>query len=280
MSHLGQMTSTTPTSVSTQDSATSTPSPTATKLLALTTPFVQRPECASIWDLTTFSSLVSGVSKDITVLVSDAADERFASCQPPGWESIVPASRFSFSPAVCPSGWTYYNMAPSETRTKGKDTTMSTAYCCASGHWLADLSDFPTATMTPLCYREASIIATLSNGTGSTRLLTQGAQAHQAWHITWEASDTSTLTPSLPELTSNKHVPTWKPGEIIEKGMYDQGYGERYGYNEPLRLAERQLHFNINALCQVVAKSVQQSRDDITLFTKIAEAKIAEGGSY
>ncbi|OBT84114.1 hypothetical protein VE02_07755 [Pseudogymnoascus sp. 03VT05] len=121
----------------------------------------------------------------------------------------------------------------------------------------------------------ASIIATLSNGTGSTRLLTQSAQAHQAWHITWEASDTSTLTPSLPELTSNKHVPTWKPGEIIEKGMYDQGYGERYGYNEHLRLAERRLHFNINALCQVVAKSVQKSSDDITLFTNIAE-----GGSY
>lgn len=39
--------------------------------------------------------------------------------------------------------------------------------------------------------------------------------------------------------------------------------------------AERRPHFNINALCQVVAKSVQQSSDDITLFTKIAE-----GGSY
>lgn len=72
-------------------------------------------------------------------------------------------------------------------------------------------------------------MGTLSNGTGSTRLFTEGIQAHQAWHISWEASDTSTLTPSLPELTSSKLIPTWKPGETIEKGMYDQGDGERGG---------------------------------------------------
>jgi hypothetical protein len=72
-------------------------------------------------------------------------------------------------------------------------------------------------------------MGTLSNGTGSTRLFTEGIQAHQAWHISWEASDTSTLTPSLPELTSSKLIPTWKPGEIIERGMYDQGDGERGG---------------------------------------------------
>ncbi|OBT53183.1 hypothetical protein VE04_06180 [Pseudogymnoascus sp. 24MN13] len=84
--------------------------------------------------------------------------------------------------------------------------------------------------MTPRCYREASIIVTLSNDTGSRRLFTQGTQAHQAWHISWEASDTSKLTPSLPQLTSNKHIPTWKPGEIIEKGLYGQGDRGRYGY--------------------------------------------------
>ncbi|KFY50732.1 hypothetical protein V496_09207 [Pseudogymnoascus sp. VKM F-4515 (FW-2607)] len=49
----------------------------------------------------------------------------------------------------------------------------------------------------------------------------------------------------------------------------------RWLYNEHLRLAERRLHFNIDALCQIVAKSVRQSSDDITLFTKIAE-----GGSF
>jgi len=44
---------------------------------------------------------------------------------------------------------------------------------------------------------------------------------HQAWALTWEAADTSTLTPKLPELTSSMLVPTWTPGEVIPKGAYD-----------------------------------------------------------
>lgn len=42
-----------------------------------------------------------------------------------------------------------------------------------------------------------------------------------------------------------------------------------------MRLSERRHHFDINELCQAVAKSVGRSTDDITTF-----AKIAEGGSY
>lgn len=46
-------------------------------------------------------------------------------------------------------------------------------------------------------------------------------------------------------------------------------------YNERLRLSERRRYFDIHELCQVVAKSVNRSTDDITTFVKIAE-----GGSY
>lgn len=46
-------------------------------------------------------------------------------------------------------------------------------------------------------------------------------------------------------------------------------------YNEHLRLSERRRYFNIHELCQVVAKSVGRSTDDITTFVKVAE-----GGSY
>lgn len=46
-------------------------------------------------------------------------------------------------------------------------------------------------------------------------------------------------------------------------------------YNEHLRLSERRLYFDINELCNVVAKSVGLPRTDIVLVTKIAE-----GGSY
>jgi len=49
---------------------------------------------------------------------------------------------------------------------------------------------------------------------------------HQAWALTWEAVDTSTLMPKLPELTSSMFVPTWTPGEVIPKGAYDRDYSK------------------------------------------------------
>ncbi|KAH8732353.1 phosphotransferase family protein [Phaeosphaeriaceae sp. PMI808] len=45
----------------------------------------------------------------------------------------------------------------------------------------------------------------------------------------------------------------------------------RWLYNEHLRLSERRNYFNAHELCQVVAKSVSYSMNDITTFTKIAE---------
>lgn len=44
---------------------------------------------------------------------------------------------------------------------------------------------------------------------------------HQGWAITWAASDTATLTPKLPTLTSSMRVPTWTPGQNIKGGAYD-----------------------------------------------------------
>lgn len=99
---------------------------TVTNVLALTTPFVQKPDCAAVWALTDFTTYVAGVPTTVTILVSDVNDERFTSCQPSGWGSVIPTSRFSFSPAVCPSDWTYYHMA-----SEYHPATFSTAYCCA-----------------------------------------------------------------------------------------------------------------------------------------------------
>lgn len=115
----------TPTSSST---SLSKPVGTATNVLALTTPFVQKPDCESIWALSHVSSYSDdGRLTSVAILVSNVDDERFPSCQPSGWDSVILTSRFSFSPAVCPSDWTYYRMA-SEAKA---ETTSTTAYCCA-----------------------------------------------------------------------------------------------------------------------------------------------------
>ncbi|KFY35215.1 hypothetical protein V495_08046, partial [Pseudogymnoascus sp. VKM F-4514 (FW-929)] len=204
------LSSPTPTSSST---SLSKPGGTATNVLALTTPFVQKPDCESIWTLSHVSSYSDdGRLTSVAFLASDVDDERFTSCQPPGWASVVPASRFSFSPAVCPSNWTYYDMAS----TTNAGTTFTTAYCCASGFYPRSAYSDPTylATGVP-CFREAS--AGDVSTTGS--LLDQ---VHEAWHISWAASDTSTLSPTLPEITADMLIGAWVPGESIIPGKYDR----------------------------------------------------------
>lgn len=113
-----------------------TPSPnvaamtaTMTTILALTTPFDQRPECTSLWDLTSGPTWTDGSSTTLTILALDTADARFSACQPLGW---TPAGHFTFSPAVCPSGWTYWHMRESLCWNQKASSSVicSTAYCC------------------------------------------------------------------------------------------------------------------------------------------------------
>ncbi|OBT50749.1 hypothetical protein VE04_09274 [Pseudogymnoascus sp. 24MN13] len=207
----------TPTSSST---SFSTPVATVTNLLALTTPFFQKPECASIWTLSHVSTHdTNGVATTVAFLASDVDDERFTSCQPSGWGSVVPASRFSFSPAVCPSDWTYYSMAS----TYHEGITFTTAYCCAGGFALGSgFPDSPYLTTGVPCLRDAAGDVS----TAGTLL----DQVHEAWHISWAASDTSSLSPALPEITSDMHVDTWVPGQTITPGMYDN---TRYRHDGP-----------------------------------------------
>lgn len=76
------------------------------------------------------------------------------------------------------------------------------------------------------------LTGTESNGLGATRTIIDGLLMHDAWHITWVASDRSTLSPSLPTLTSGKDLQTWVPGQIVAPG---EGDGETDGvYRDPL----------------------------------------------
>ncbi len=113
----------------TTSSATTTTLSTTAVLQALTTPFVAPPDCADqflTYRSTYYNSAVT------TILASGPADSRFASCQPSGWNA---GPSFQFSPAVCPSGWTAYDVGgtisaiiePATTHTR----TFTTAYCCS-----------------------------------------------------------------------------------------------------------------------------------------------------
>ncbi|KAF3764237.1 hypothetical protein M406DRAFT_71209 [Cryphonectria parasitica EP155] len=129
------------------------------------------------WTITTAQALISG----------PAADAQFQACQPSGWADVVSQSRYVFSPAVCPSGWTAYELTTfvsSAAFSTRRPLTASSAYCCAEGFSLD------------------------GGGQGIVTL-------HTAWNIIWEASDTSTLSPEPPKLTSGMATSTRVRGAVL-----------------------------------------------------------------
>ncbi|KAJ5376664.1 hypothetical protein N7509_013550 [Penicillium cosmopolitanum] len=221
---------------------------------ALTTPFVQPSGCTSAVELTTITTSVLGTPTTITVLASDAAAPGFSSCQPSGWNTgAKDEDLFTFSPAVCPQNWTYYEMSSTK--------HYSAAYCCARygdsvpltsltpspiyllSHVTNHCSGFafeaggyalPTSALSPACGRtinsgETTITAPLASRTDATGTFTQGMIVHRAWHVTWAESDTATMSPSLPPLTSGKYLAVWKPGQGVPDGAFDHHNGDNSG---------------------------------------------------
>ncbi|WAO93399.1 Hypothetical protein NCS54_01094600 [Fusarium falciforme] len=207
------------TGLSSSETSMATDTATATQLLALTTPFKQPRGCDSHWERTSILS-TEGDTSTVPVLLSKA----LPSCYPSGWEDIVPESRWHFNPAVCPSGWTYYNMG--EDRAVGG----STAFCCNSGYTRLNDDDWELVAYADIsthhCGRwvqNTDEQSTTSDAKAASSVSTiRTLMLHEAWSISWDASDTSTLTPKLPSLTNNMEVPTWTPGQNIPKGKYDE----------------------------------------------------------
>jgi hypothetical protein len=92
----------------------------------------------------------------------------------------------------------------------------------------------PTPVLSPACSRtfksgETTITAPLASNTDIMGTFTEGMIVHRAWHVSWAASDTASMSPSLPPLTSGKYLATWEPGEVIADGMYDHHNGNNSG---------------------------------------------------
>ncbi|KAK3390747.1 hypothetical protein B0H63DRAFT_519961 [Podospora didyma] len=203
-------------------------SSTTAAALALITPFAQPPSCSEIFSTT---SLVSSFwwnqysTTTVQILASADADAEnappgFAStCRPPGWNTNVPlTNRFSFSPAVCPSGWTAYKLQTAEMAWP----ITSTAYCCDRDYRL----EWPTSDLSisgiasPACFKNlgTTFLPGSSPSSPSSLLFPNGIQVHNAWHISWAASDTSSLSPPPPDLACGggaRSLSTWIPGETV-----------------------------------------------------------------
>lgn len=212
---------------------------TGAALLAITTPFVQPPDCTSYWGTTSLrSNVINGTIRMTRVIVSESA----ASCYPPGWtgDKTTPGKP-SFSPGVCPDGWVYWDMA------KASSAAASTAFCCdrsvcvsslvmvwalGQEHSLTvDPSGFSLQWL-PLYWPETSLVpesrlcGSWSRNTGAGTETSSEHPAsilmvHDPWAVTWAASDTATLTPKLPTLTNSIALPTWTPDQVIPDSAYE-----------------------------------------------------------
>ncbi|KAF4870843.1 hypothetical protein CGCSCA1_v010105 [Colletotrichum siamense] len=181
---------------------------TATAPLTVTTPFVAPSDCSTQWKTTNVPvPMSSGAALMTPILVYDPS----ASCYPSGPFDQAPEYRLNFRPGVCPDGWIYHNMAAAS-------SGASTAYCCDRGFDFRffDGYIYATSIFSERCGRYASAAAFGSTVSGDKTLM-----VHEAWAVTWDASDTPTLTPQLPTLTNSMFVPVWTPGDSIPDGIYE-----------------------------------------------------------
>lgn len=80
-------------------------------------------------------------------------------------------------------------------------------------------SELPTETMTSL-KSNPKMRARNFNTSNTVTGIDKTVMIHEAWGVTWAASDRSTMSPRLPDMTSWMLVPTWTPGDVISDGMY------------------------------------------------------------
>ncbi|KAK3899832.1 hypothetical protein C8A05DRAFT_17792 [Staphylotrichum tortipilum] len=202
--------------------------PSTGSLLALPTAFVQPETCSNIFSTTVLTptvtsthvishstTLVSTVY-EVRITVSDPAAPRFTTCQPPGWASVAPESRFVFSPAVCPSGWKAYDL-----RTFG---ATSTAYCCASGYFLDNPSWVRVDDVeSRACFKPVTPPA--DNPSAEAFPSPTDVMVHNAYRISWQASDTATMSPQPPDLTCGTMY-TWVPGSPVTSSPCPTHYND------------------------------------------------------
>ncbi|EXF84120.1 hypothetical protein CFIO01_05623 [Colletotrichum fioriniae PJ7] len=209
---------------------------TTTEKLAITTPFVQPPDCLNKWTMTEMPHLpltsISSGEVYHTVMSKVSVSAPPSSCYPFGWDRVERTSRLNFSPGVCPEDWTYYSMA--RTHTEGP----TSAYCCnrfvctiflitpSAACRVYDLT--ADQKWSGFNYTWVNGRACAAWGPRTEALPNpddaksdQVLMIHTPWTVTWDVSDTATLTPKLPTLASLMIVPTWTTGQTIPDGVYD-----------------------------------------------------------
>ncbi|OAA43362.1 hypothetical protein BBO_04505 [Beauveria brongniartii RCEF 3172] len=178
----------------------------------LTTLFTQPNECTSLFTSlnTTNTFYESGQLETWSYYQSNTADARFSSCNPPGWD----INNFTFSPAVCPSGWIYYfvTLTPA-----GRDErTYTQEHCCASGFTYEKYGQ-PNLPLKRCESKPTRLALSPGNDALVTADVTTVVTMHRPFVAQWHESETKTLPFSLPSMASGgASLHTWTPGSKAE----------------------------------------------------------------
>lgn len=187
---------------------------TSTTAFALQTPFVQPTSCADV-----IAPYTTSVLTGTTVVINTwgpVTAPAFTSCQPTQWQGLNnPNAPLSFSPAVCPSQWTAYNLALANTADTPASVVETTAYCCA--RWVESSVDDPQPANIlslrnyTLAFTSPKAICTQGDPIISS---TMTETWHEAYTIAWKQADVASLSPQPPPLESgcSLTISTWVPG--------------------------------------------------------------------
>ncbi|KAF4201920.1 hypothetical protein CNMCM8927_000946 [Aspergillus lentulus] len=185
-------------------------------LQPLTTPFIPPPGCGNQYSTTDYL-LYSKHSYHLSV------SKELPSCQPSGW-GVSQSSRFDYSPAVCPAGWTAYSIGgtvSSASPMTAATRSVTTAFCCSKRFTLSTLYGLPIpGTSLPACFQSVSATtALLPRQTIPSPVPT--VRMHEAWHITWASTDVPTLHPPPPDIgaCTALALSSWVPGAAVEGGL-------------------------------------------------------------
>ncbi|KAM3506076.1 hypothetical protein MY10362_002575 [Beauveria mimosiformis] len=217
---------------------------TANVVVPMTTPFSMPPDCLDFDGAAMYTQLQHYDSSDqvVTHLTRNLYEINTQSCWPSGVYNAT------YSPAVCPSGWTYYSIMPGDydelvtVTVTDSPSGASTAYqttsytnqisavCCPRGFELSVLTWSTDTHIDHACSRtvtsgELSIIVT--NQTDGSPTLFQGSATLMIptpMTVSWQATDASTLTPRPPDIPVWSFAPSWVPGQsvtVYDKVRYD-----------------------------------------------------------
>ncbi|OAR03096.1 hypothetical protein LLEC1_07036 [Akanthomyces lecanii] len=117
--------------------STSTSNATVLVLPQLTTPFIPPTQCTPVqnWTAATVTVTLGDSFGNMTYsqILLPVTNAQYSACQPAGWDNIDTDHRFSYSKAVCPSGYNYNQLSDLFNNQLNTETIRTTAYCCPSG---------------------------------------------------------------------------------------------------------------------------------------------------